>query len=41
MIWAFILHLGVIDVAFSAVLLAFNALTGAYYPGVRLGARKL
>lgn len=29
MIWAFILHLGVITVAFSAILLGFNALTGA------------
>lgn len=34
MISAFILHIGVIDVAFSVVLLAFNALTGAYYPGL-------
>lgn len=30
MIWAFILHLGVITVAFSAILLGFNALMGAY-----------
>lgn len=37
MIWALILHLGVIDVAFSAVLLAFNALTGAYYPELDSG----
>lgn len=32
MIWALTLHLGVIMVAFSIILLGFNALTGAYYP---------
>lgn len=29
MIWAFILHLGVMTVALSAILLGFNALMGA------------
>ena len=32
MIWVLTLHLGVIMVAFSIILLGFNALTGAYYP---------
>lgn len=32
MIWALTLHLGAIMVAFSIILLGFNALTGAYYP---------
>lgn len=30
MIWAFILHLGVTTVAFSAILIIFNALAEAY-----------
>lgn len=32
MIWAFILHQGVMVIVFTTILLSLNALAGAYYP---------